>query len=230
MNFLLTLTNEIIVNGGSRLGRVDFREPSDIVTVFIADDVVFVRLFRLGQDVGIGSSISFLTIQHPVCFARETSAFAPVCNDSPGTIRVMTDVSAFQEFGRLIAYLLSGKNGCLLVEDTIAFDEIGCSVADTPGIPSSRSLFRLFITDNGTKRCNFGTFNAYQFYLAPSMAIVLLRNSGMSLPVFTRIASFFAPACLWILIVFVMMYDLLKNFCCIRIQVNYTTFYIILQI
>lgn len=74
-------------------------------------------------------------------------------------------------------------------------DEVGCSITDAPSVPTSRSLFRFFITDYGTKSANSVPSTHTSFTWPPSKSqYVLLRKSGMSLAVLTRIASFFGPS------------------------------------
>ena len=168
----LTLTNGISVtylgDMCGRLSRIDLAQEADIITILITHDIIAVRLFSLGENVGVRRAVLLRAIAHPVSLARESGAFAPVSLDGPGSVLVVRNCSTFKESGELIGHGHCLHNGCLLVEDSIDLNEVGSRVGDVPAVVAGLGGSGLLIADNRADRTGLVTFDADELDLSAS--------------------------------------------------------------
>ncbi len=145
-----------------RLRRVDLTEEPDILTVVVAHDVVAIRLLGLGQEVGVRRAVGLGPVADPVGLPGETRGLAPVGLDGPGAVGIPPDIGTSQELGELLADLHGLEDGGLLVEDTVDFDHVGGSVADTPDVVAGAGGGALLVADDGAEGRVLSPLDAHQ--------------------------------------------------------------------
>lgn len=153
--------------------RVDLAEEADVLTVGVAHDVVAIRLFRLGQDISVRGAVGFGPVADPVSLSGEARGLAPVGLNGPRTVGIPPDIRPVQELGELLADLHGLEDGGLLVEDTVDFDQVGGSVADTPDIVSGAGGGALLVSDLALNNINSISEVPIKRYIEAGIDVVL---------------------------------------------------------
>lgn len=188
---------EPLINLIKWLGRVNFAQETDVLASIVTDDVFSVRLFSLRENICIRFAVGFETVQNPVGLTGVTSAYAPIRCDGPGTVCIAADVRTLKEFWEFFSNCHCRHYGCLLVEDSVNLDEIGCCVGDVPGVPASARVFASFVADYATQGAVFGTFHTYERELIVGYGDGSLKEfRDVAEPVYTD--GILSSACLFV--------------------------------